>query len=102
DHSWLDQIKRVTLVLCVNARQNEGITYCSNICCANSIKNVRILKELKPDLEVVVIYRDLQMAKKEFEEYYRERRKDAIFLRYDLDNVPEVRKKKGTPEKYKI
>jgi heterodisulfide reductase subunit A len=102
DNSWLDQINRVTIILCVNARQNEGITYCSNICCATSLKNVRILKELKPELEIVVIYRDLQMAKKEFEEYYRERRKDAIFLRYDLDKLPEVKKKKGTPEKYQI
>jgi heterodisulfide reductase subunit A len=102
DHSWLDQINRVTVILCVNARQNEGITYCSNICCATSLKNVRILKELKPELEIIVIYRDLQMAKKEFEEYYRERRRDAIFLRYDLDNLPEVKKKKATTEKYQI
>ncbi|MFX1503936.1 MAG: FAD-dependent oxidoreductase, partial [Promethearchaeota archaeon] len=102
DYSWLDQIRRVTIILCVNARQNDGITYCSNICCATSLKNVKVLKELKPELEVVLIYRDLQMAKKEFEEYYRERRKDAIFLRYDLDNLPKVKKEKGTPEKYKI
>jgi heterodisulfide reductase subunit A len=102
DHSWLDKIKRVTFILCVNARQNEGITYCSNICCAISMKNVRILKELKPELEIVVIYRDLQMAKKEFEEYYRERRKDAIFLRYDLDNLPEVIKSNNSPENYQI
>jgi heterodisulfide reductase subunit A len=66
------------------------------------LKNVRILKELKPELEIIVIYRDLQMAKKEFEEYYRERRRDAIFLRYDLDNLPEVKKKKATTEKYQI
>jgi heterodisulfide reductase subunit A len=102
DKKWLDNINRVTIILCVNARQNEGITYCSNICCATSLKNLRILKELKPELEAVVIYRDLQMAKKEFEEYYRERRKDAIFLRYDLDSVPEVKKKRETPEKYQI
>jgi heterodisulfide reductase subunit A len=102
DHSWLDKIKRVTFILCVNARQNEGITYCSNICCAISMKNVRILKELKPEIEIVVIYRDLQMAKKEFEEYYRERRKDAIFLRYDLDNLPEVIKSNNSPENYQI
>ncbi|MFW9987512.1 MAG: FAD-dependent oxidoreductase [Candidatus Odinarchaeota archaeon] len=102
DKSWLDQINRITVILCVNARQNEGITYCSNICCANSIKNVRILKELKPDLEIIVIYRDLQMAKKEFEEYYRERRKDAIFLRYDLDNLPEIKRKKGNLEQYQV
>ncbi|MFX1364574.1 MAG: FAD-dependent oxidoreductase [Promethearchaeota archaeon] len=102
DTSWLSQINRITVILCVNARQNEGITYCSNICCVNSIKNIRILKELKPDLEIVVIYRDLQMAKKEFEEYYRERRKDAIFLRYDLNNLPEIKRKKKSPEQYQI
>jgi heterodisulfide reductase subunit A len=102
DKSWLDKIDRITIILCVNARQNEGITYCSNICCSNSVKNVRILKELKPELEIVVIYRDMQMAKKEFEEYYRERRKDAIFLRYDLENLPEVKKIKANTEKYGI
>ncbi|MBY8984126.1 MAG: CoB--CoM heterodisulfide reductase iron-sulfur subunit A family protein [Candidatus Lokiarchaeota archaeon] len=93
DSTWLDNINRVTFILCTNARQKEGITYCSNVCCATSIKNINILKEIRPELEIVVLYRDLQMAKKEFEEYYRNRRKDAMFLRYDLDNLPEVSKK---------
>ncbi|MFX1480302.1 MAG: CoB--CoM heterodisulfide reductase iron-sulfur subunit A family protein, partial [Promethearchaeota archaeon] len=92
--SWLDNIKRVTFILCAGARQKEGITYCSNVCCGTSIKNINILKELKPDIEIVVLYRDLQMAKKEFEEYYRNRRKDAMFIRYDLDQLPEIKKKK--------
>jgi heterodisulfide reductase subunit A len=93
DNSWLDNVNRITFVLCTNARQKEGITYCSNVCCGTSIKNINILKELKPELEIVVLYRDFQMAKKEFEEYYRNRRKDAMFLRYDLENLPEVTKK---------
>lgn len=93
DKSWLDKVNRVTFILCTNARQKEGITYCSNVCCGTSIKNISILKQLKPELEIVVLYRDLQMAKKEFEEYYRNRRKDAMFLRYDLENLPEVKKK---------
>ena len=100
--SWLDNINRITTILCVNARQKEGITYCSNICCGNAIKNIGILKKLKPELELVVLYRDLQMAKKENEEYYRERRKDAIFLRYDLENIPIIVKKSKSPEKYEI
>ena len=102
DKSWLEKIKRVTFILCVNARQKEGITYCSNICCSITIKNINILKELKSDLEIVALYRDIQMAKKEFEEYYRDRRKDAIFLRYDLDKMPEITKKSNNPEKYEI
>ena len=104
DTSWLDGIKRITTILCVNARQKEGITYCSNVCCGVSIKNIGILKELKPDLEILVLYRDFQMAKKEFEDYYRQRRKNAIFLRYSLDKIPEITKisKGKEPEKYKI
>jgi heterodisulfide reductase subunit A len=94
DKSWLNKIKRITFILCTGARQKEGITYCSNVCCGTSIKNINILKELKPDLEIVVLYRDLQMAKKEFEEYYRNRRKDAMFIRYDLDQLPKIKKKK--------
>jgi len=100
--SWLDDINRITTILCVNARQNEGITYCSNICCGNSIKNIGLLKKLKPELELIVLYRDLQMAKKRYEDYYRERRKDAMFLRYDLDNLPIVKRKSKSPEKYGI
>ncbi|NHJ24919.1 MAG: CoB--CoM heterodisulfide reductase iron-sulfur subunit A family protein [Candidatus Lokiarchaeota archaeon] len=99
---WLETINRITIILCVNARQVEGITYCSNTCCGNSIKNVGLLKKLKPDLEILVLYRDLQMAKKKYEEYYRKRRKDAIFLRYDLDNLPVVKKVNKKPEKYNI
>ncbi|MHA2185101.1 MAG: FAD-dependent oxidoreductase, partial [Promethearchaeota archaeon] len=81
DRSWLDNIKRVTTILCVNAREKEGVTYCSNICCATAIKNMNVLREIKPDLEIIILYRDFQMAKKEFEEYLFNRRKDAILLR---------------------
>ncbi|MFX1412914.1 MAG: FAD-dependent oxidoreductase, partial [Promethearchaeota archaeon] len=102
DLSWLDKIERAAIILCVNARQKEGITYCSNVCCGVSIKNLSLLKELKPEIEIVVLYRDFQMAKKEFEEYYRERRKNAIFLRYDLENLPKIDKLNDKPEKYRI
>ncbi len=102
DKSWLDGIDRITVILCVNARQKEGITYCSNVCCGVSLKNISILKELKPELEIAVLYRDFQMAKKEFEEYYRDRRKESMFLRYDLDGQPEIVKINEKPEKYQV
>jgi len=96
---WLDKITNITIILCVNSRKKEGITYCSNICCSNALKNINLLKELKPDLEIILIYRDLQMAKKEFEEYYRDTRKKALFLRYSLENPPIISKEKN---RYKI
>jgi heterodisulfide reductase subunit A len=100
--SWLDGIDRITFILCVNARQKEGISYCSNVCCGVSLKNVGILKEIKPDLEIVVLYRDFQMAKKEFEDYYRERRKESMFLRYDLEGEPKIVKINEKPERYQV
>ncbi|MFX1303440.1 MAG: FAD-dependent oxidoreductase [Promethearchaeota archaeon] len=102
DKSWLNKLNHITTLLCVNARQEKGITYCSNICCESAIKNINLLKELKHDLKLIVLYRDLQMAKKEFERYYRERRKDAIFLRYDLDNPPVIKEINGETSTFEI
>jgi len=42
------------------------------------------------------------MAKKEFEEYYRDRRKESMFLRYDLEGKPEIVKINEKPEKYQV
>ncbi|MHA2087102.1 MAG: FAD-dependent oxidoreductase, partial [Promethearchaeota archaeon] len=33
DKSWLDEINHITTILCVQARQKFGYSYCSNVCC---------------------------------------------------------------------
>ena len=102
DRSWLEKIKSLTMILCVNSRQEEGITYCSKICCSNALKNIKIIKELNPNIEIVVIYRDLQMAKKNFEEHYRNIRMDSMFLRYSLDKPPKISKAENSEFNFKI
>ncbi|MCK4381998.1 MAG: CoB--CoM heterodisulfide reductase iron-sulfur subunit A family protein [Candidatus Lokiarchaeota archaeon] len=102
DQSWLRKIKHVTVILCVKSRQVNGFTYCSNVCCSNAIKNIEILKELKPNLNILVLFRDLHMAKKEFEEIFSQRKSLATYLRYDIDNIPEITKLNSDPEKYEI
>ncbi|MCK4384172.1 MAG: FAD-dependent oxidoreductase, partial [Candidatus Lokiarchaeota archaeon] len=102
DKSWLRKIKHVTVILCVKSRQVNGFTYCSNVCCSNAIKNIEILKELKPNLNVLVLFRDLHMAKKEFEDIFSERKSLATYLRYDIDNIPKITKLNRDPEKYGI
>ncbi|MFX0033209.1 MAG: FAD-dependent oxidoreductase [Candidatus Hermodarchaeota archaeon] len=102
DFSWLKNINHFTTIMCVNARQKGGFAYCSNICCSNTIKNINILKELKPDLEAVVLFRELHMAKKEFEDYVSKRKKLANYLKYDLENIPEIINIKEKPEKFEI
>ena len=102
DISWLNKIKHITIILCVKARQKEGFSYCSNVCCSNAIKNMNILKEINPKVEIHVLFRDLHMAKKELEDIFSERKNIADYVRYNLENIPDIVKVGQNPEKYLI
>ncbi|NVM54156.1 MAG: CoB--CoM heterodisulfide reductase iron-sulfur subunit A family protein [Candidatus Helarchaeota archaeon] len=92
----VSNLKDVVMILCVNARQEEGeFTYCSKVCCFESIKNAHLLKEQNPDVNVTILYRDIQMAGKSSEEFYREVRKNVLFTRYSLHNPPQITKTDG-------
>ena len=102
DRSWLDKIYHITTILCVNSRQMDGFPYCSKVCCNNALKNINILKELKPELEMLIFYRDLHTVKTEFEDIFNEKNTIAKCLRYNLKNVPAITKVNKAPEKYSI
>ena len=102
DRSWLDKIYHITTILCVNSRQMDGFQYCSKVCCNNALKNINILKEIKPELEMLIFYRDLHTVKTEFEDIFNEQNTIANCLRYNLNNVPEITKVNKDPEKYII
>ena len=102
DRSWLDKINHITTILCVHARQMDGFSYCSNVCCNNALKNINLLKEIKPELKILVFFRDLHTVKTEFEDIFNERNTIANCLRYNLNNIPEITKINNVPEKYSI
>jgi len=80
----------LVMIQCVGSR-NDQRPYCSRVCCSQSIKNALKLKEIKPDMEIYILYRDMRTYGFQ-EDYYQEaRRRGVIFLRYDLDEKPEVR-----------
>ncbi|MHA1148530.1 MAG: FAD-dependent oxidoreductase [Promethearchaeota archaeon] len=99
---WLDDIQHVTTILCVGARQEGEISYCSNVCCTNTIKNINVLESIKPELQMLVFYRDLHMAKKEFEDQFSEKKKTAKYIRYSPQNLPVIFKTNDNPERYRI
>jgi heterodisulfide reductase subunit A len=64
--------------------------YCSRVCCTHSVDNALNLKKLNPDMNVFVLYRDVRTYG-EKELLYREARQaGVIFIRYSLDNKPQV------------
>ena len=51
---------RVVMLQCAGARCEER-AYCSRICCLTGVKNAMLIKEMSPETEVHILYRDMQM-----------------------------------------
>jgi heterodisulfide reductase subunit A-like polyferredoxin len=82
-------IAHLAMIQCVGSR-NEESPNCSRICCQNAVKNALHIKELNPDTQVYVFYRDIRTYGI-LEDYYRQARRMGIrFFRYDRDDPPRV------------
>ncbi|MBQ03963.1 4Fe-4S ferredoxin [Candidatus Bathyarchaeota archaeon] len=83
--------ERVVMIQCVGAMEENGRTYCSRICCGVAIKNALHIKELSPDTDVYILYRDLLAYGIELEEYYREALRAGIkFVNFVPEQPPNV------------
>jgi len=77
------------MIQCVGCR-NEERSYCSRVCCSQAVKNALKIKELNPQADVYVLYRDMRTYGFR-EDYYREAsERDVKFIRYDPDRAPQV------------
>ena len=82
----------LVMLLCVGSR-NEERPYCSKVCCNQAIKNALKLKEIKPEMNVYIFYRDIRTYGF-YEDYYQEaRQKGVIFLHYEPEDKPWVSQK---------
>lgn len=83
------ECNNLVMIQCVGSRDEEN-PYCSRVCCGESIKCALMLKEIKPEMNIYVLYRDIRTYGFK-EDYYRKaREKGVIFIPYSLDNKPEV------------
>jgi heterodisulfide reductase subunit A len=82
------------MIQCVESR-TETIPYCSRICCTQAVKNALKIKKINLRAEVYVLYRDIRTYG--FKEQYYEKARDqgVIFLRYDPESPPVVKKNAG-------
>jgi heterodisulfide reductase subunit A len=91
----LKDVHSVVMVQCVGSRDEEH-PYCSRICCNHAVKNALKLKEMNPNVKISVLYRDVRTYGF-YEAYYHEARgKGVLFIRYDLENKPEVGLRDGS------
>jgi heterodisulfide reductase subunit A2 len=84
--------KTIGFVQCVGSRSaRKGKSYCSNICCMNTIKSTLVLKEHNPDIDIKVFYIDIRAFGKGFEDLYsRSKRAGTKYVRGLPGNVEEL------------
>ena len=97
DDQMLRDADQIALIHCVGSRDDER-TYCSRVCCSQSVKIALSLKEKYPGTDVNLLYRDIRTYGFG-EEYYRKARQEGVnFIRFDDDCEPEVRCNPTGPE----
>jgi heterodisulfide reductase subunit A-like polyferredoxin len=83
--------KKVVMIQCVGSRNAERPN-CSRTCCATAVKNALKLKELNPETEITVLYRDVRTYGLAEPYYAKAREKGVLFVRYEPEEKPEVKK----------
>jgi len=79
----------LVMIQCVGCRQ-EDRNYCARICCSQSVKNALKLKEINPEMDIYILFRDMRTYGFR-EDYYREAsNKDVKFIRYEPQDKPQV------------
>jgi len=82
------QLKNVVMVQCVGV--DDEATYCSRICCTNTMKNAIRLKLFNPKCQVSVLYKNI-VTYGFREKYYTEaRRQGVIFTRWEPKDFPKI------------
>ncbi len=85
----LRELKQVVFIQCVGSR-NEEHPYCSRVCCTHTMEQIIRLKEINPELEVFVLYRDVRTFGARELLYQKARELGAVFVRYEPERLPRV------------
>jgi heterodisulfide reductase subunit A-like polyferredoxin len=67
-----------------------GEKFCSRLCCSTALKNALKIKELSPQAEVTILYRDIRTYGFKERLYTEARRAGVRFIRFDFDHKPVV------------
>jgi len=90
----LKKLNGALFIQCVGSREPERM-YCSRVCCTHSIENAIELKEINPDMNVYVLYRDIRTYGEKELLYKKARQLGVIFIRFSIDNKPVVKTENG-------
>jgi heterodisulfide reductase subunit A-like polyferredoxin len=79
--------KSLVMIQCVGPAEK----FCSRICCTTALKNALKFKELNPDAQVTILYRDIRTYGFKERLYTEARRQGVRFVHFQFDRKPDVR-----------
>jgi heterodisulfide reductase subunit A2 len=86
----VSRAKQIVMIQCVGSR-NEERPYCSRTCCATAVKNALKIKELNPNAQIYVLYRDMRTYGLMESYYTKARNQGILFIKYEPEEKPEVK-----------
>ncbi|MDX1283837.1 MAG: hydrogenase iron-sulfur subunit [Draconibacterium sp.] len=80
--------KNILFVHCAGSRDKNHLPYCSSYCCSTSLKQTKYVRELSPESNVFVVYKDIR-TQGFAEGFYKEVQKDdqVFFTKGEIDEV---------------
>jgi heterodisulfide reductase subunit A len=84
--------EKVVMIQCVGARTKERPN-CSRICCGQAIKNALKIKEISPETDVYILYKDVRSYGFKEDYYRKSAEKGVLFINYDDERKPQVTNK---------
>jgi len=83
------RLDNVVMIQCVGSR-NQDNPACGRICCQNAVKNALWVKDLNPEAQVIVLYRDMRTPYRAEDAYRQARERGVLFVRFSEDDPPTV------------
>lgn len=82
--------KNILFIQCAGSRDKDHLPYCSGFCCGTSLKQASYIRELSPESNVFIVYKDIRTLGL-YEEFYKEVQKDdqIFFTKGEIANINE-------------
>lgn len=82
--------KDILFIQCAGSRDKDHLPYCSSYCCGTSLKQAKYIRELSPDTNVFIVYKDIRTLGL-YEKFYKKVQKDdqIFFTKGEIESVLE-------------
>jgi heterodisulfide reductase subunit A2 len=85
----IKELRNVVMIQCVGSRVPENPN-CSRVCCQAAVKNALRIKEINPEANIAILYRDMRTPGLQELYYTKAREKGVVFVPYEMDDKPVV------------